>query len=208
MSTRGEALTYKIASVLLQYPDDHVLGSLPDTCAALPLIPHKAARRSVGEFVGWLRARSHAEAAEHYVSTFDLRRRCCLYLSYYRHGDTRARGMALLAMKQAYRAAGHQPPDNELPDYLPLLLEFAAMEPDAGRELLVRCQPGLELLRQGLAETSSPYRHLIDAVCAGLPTPGRQQRATIAKLRSDGPPGEQVGLEPFAPPEYITGEAR
>ncbi len=50
------------------------------------------------------------------METFDLRRRCALYLTYYRYGDTRKRGMAMLAFKAAYRAAGLEPTDSELPD--------------------------------------------------------------------------------------------
>ena len=57
--------------------------------------------------------------AEHYVAVFDMKRRCCPYLTYWTHGDTRNRGAALVRFKQVYRASGAVPRDDELPDHLP-----------------------------------------------------------------------------------------
>ena len=203
---------YKLASVLLQYPtmalyDDlrggGVLESeaarLPRPCAAL-----------FGRFLGWLAATPPAEAAQHYVATFDLRRRCALYLTYYRYGDTRKRGMAMLAFKAAYRAAGYEPvrPDGEaegeLPDYLPLVLDFAALHP-RGEKLLRAHRADLELLLRALREAPSPYAGLIEAVCTQLPGLRRPDQALVRRLWASGPPGEEVGLEPFAPPDYLRG---
>ena len=75
------------------------------------------------------------EAAACYVDTFDLHRRRTLHLTYYRHGDTRERGMALTALVDAYRAARVRLVPGELPDFLPALLELAAMVP-AGAAVL------------------------------------------------------------------------
>jgi nitrate reductase delta subunit len=142
------------------------------------------------------------------VETFDLRRRCALYLTYYRHGDTRRRGMALLAFKTAYRAAGLAPSADDLPDYLPVVLDFAAVAP-AGAELLRRHRADLELLRRALHEAGTPYAAVLDAVCAQLPRLGRRDLLRVRAAQQQDPPTEEVGLEPFAPPGYLTGrEAR
>lgn len=194
-------LAHATASILLRYPNEDVFAAIDDMTVALPLLRDKKVRRPLVAFTEWLDTTTPNEATEHYVATFDLQRRCSLYLTYYRHGDTRARGMALVGLKNTYRNAGHQPPEAELPDYLPVLLEFAAAEPEPGNRLLVQCQAGLELLRRGLEATDSPYQQVVAAVCATLPAPGRHQRATITKLAAEGPPTEEVGLEPFAPPE-------
>ena len=69
-------------------------------------------------------------APPHYVDAFDFSKQCSLHLTYHVHGDRRQRGLAMLKLKQAYRAAGFEPPGDELPDYLPLMLEFAALAPD------------------------------------------------------------------------------
>lgn len=204
----GPALLYKITSILLRYPDDQVLARLDNVAAALPAIGDPRVRASVAGVVDWLGTVPATEAAQHYVSTFDHTRRRSLHLTYYRHGDTRARGMALLALKHTYRSAGYEPPEHELPDFLPLILEFAALAPEPGTRILIQCQAGLELLRPALHEVASPYGHLIDALCRQLPALPLRHRTALKRLAAEGPPTEQVGLEPFAPPEYFTGEHR
>jgi nitrate reductase molybdenum cofactor assembly chaperone len=89
--------------------------------------PPRASREPFAIFLQWLSRTSPDTVAKHYVETFDLRRRCALYLTYYQCGDTRKRGMAMLACKTAYRTEGLEPTDSELPDYLPLVLDFAAL---------------------------------------------------------------------------------
>ena len=83
---------------------------------------------------------------------FDLSRKHALYLSYWTDGDTRRRGEVLGRFKSAYRASGFLVDTHgELPDYLPMVLEFAALaDLDAGRELLQAYRPSLELLRIAL----------------------------------------------------------
>jgi nitrate reductase delta subunit len=116
--------------------------------------------------------------------------------------------MALLALKHTYRQAGHPPPDDELPDFLPLVLEFAALAPDPGRRVLIQCQAGLELLTDAVRAVGSPYAAPLDVVRACLPEPGPRQRRELRALAESGPPVEEVGLEPFAPPEYVAGGHR
>ena len=139
------------------------------------------------------------------MATFDLRRRCALYLTYYRYGDTRKRGMAMLAFKAAYRAAGFEPTRSELPDYLPLVLDFAALHP-RGEKLLRAHRADLELLLRALRDAPSPYADIIEAVCAQLPALRRPDQALVRRFWESGPPAEEVGLEPFAPPEYLRTE--
>ncbi len=194
---------FKLASVLLQYPTAALFEGLDVLDAAARSGP-RPGREALAGFTGWLRATPPDEVAQHYVETFDLRRRCTLYLTYYRHGDTRRRGMAMLAFKAAYRAAGLEPSDAELPDYLPLVLDFAAMSP-RGEALLRQHRAELELLRSALGDAGSPYAAVAGAVCGLLPRLGRREVLLVARLREQGPPTEDVGLEPFAPPGYLTG---
>jgi nitrate reductase delta subunit len=210
MRTRRRAATpYKLLSVLLRYPGRPVVEAreeLADAVAALPRGPEKPL---LERFLPHLVESSPSELERTYVETFDLRRRTSLYLTYYLHGDTRKRGMALLRLKRLYAAAGLELAREELPDYLPLVLEFAALGPDgAGETLLRQHHAALELLRTNLADAESPYAHVLDAVCAGLPRLSALERERVRGLAEDGPPGEQVGLEPFAPPEVMPVEAR
>jgi nitrate reductase molybdenum cofactor assembly chaperone NarJ/NarW len=201
---------YKLASVLLQYPTAALFDDVKGGGDAGGVLEAEVARLPrpcavpLGRFLGWLRATPPSEVAQHYVATFDLRRRCALYLTYYRYGDTRKRGMAMLAFKAAYRGAGFEPSDSELPDYLPLVLDFAALH-TRGEKLLRAHRADLELLLRALRDAPSPYADVIEAVCAQLPGLRRPDHALVRRLWESGPPAEEVGLEPFAPPGYLTG---
>ena len=99
---------FKVASVLLQYPTVALFDGLGQLAEAVSAGP-RATQRPFGIFLDWLSGTSPDTVARHYVETFDLRRRCALYLTYYRYGDTRKRGMAMVAFKAAYRDAGLSP---------------------------------------------------------------------------------------------------
>ncbi|MGE5760459.1 MAG: nitrate reductase molybdenum cofactor assembly chaperone [Gemmatimonadota bacterium] len=197
---------YKLASLLLQYPTTALFGGLDHLDAAAASISPRASRDAFTRFFGWLRATPPTEVAQHYVETFDLRRRCALYLTYYRYGDTRTRGMSMLTFKTAYRAAGFIPTDDELPDYLPMVLDFAALSA-RGESMLRAHRADLELLRRALGQAGTPYADVVDAVCAQLPKLGRRDVSLVTRAWEQGPPKEEVGLEPFAPPDYLTGAA-
>jgi len=194
---------YKLASVLLQYPTMALfdgLGQLAEAANAAP----RASQRPFRIFLEWLSRTSPDAVAMHYVETFDLRRRCALYLTYYRYGDTRKRGMAMLEFKAAYRAAGFEPVADELPDYLPLVLDFAALHP-RGEQLLRAHRADLELLLRALRQAESPYADVVAALCAQLPGLRKPDLARVSRAWEQGPPAEDVGLDPFAPPGYLSG---
>ena len=145
-----------------------------------------------------------------YVHLFDLSRKQALYLSYWTDGDTRRRGEVLGRFKAAYRASVWLvDTGGELPDYLPIVLEFAAVaDPDAGLALLAEFRPSLELLRLALSDAGTPYADGVAAVCAVLPGASPKDRAAVAAM-AGGPPTEQVGLEPYDPrllPLHPVGE--
>jgi nitrate reductase delta subunit len=144
------------------------------------------------------------ELAERYVETFDLAGRCGLYLTYYGLGDRRERGMELVRLRGLYRASGLPQEGDELPDHLPVMLEFAAHAPDdRGERILREHRPALELIRAALHERESPWAAVLDALAELLGTPSALDRARAVRLAAEGPPGERVGLEPFAPPEAM-----
>lgn len=196
---------YKLASVLLQYPTAALFEGLDTLDAAAAQTAPRPGREAFARFLDWLRATPPTEVAQHYVETFDLRRRCALYLTYHRHGDTRKRGMAMLAFSAAYQAAGFERCEDELPDYLPVVLDFAALHP-RGEALLRTHRVELELIRRALARAQTPYADLVEAVGARLPRLTRRHLAIVGRLNESGPPTEDVGLEPFAPPEYLAGQ--
>lgn len=196
---------FKLASVLLQYPTQALFDGLDELDAAAADLSSRKSREPLTRFLAWLRKSSPTEVAQHYVATFDLRRRCALYLTYYRYGDTRKRGMAMLAFKTAYRNANFTPTEDELPDYLPLVLEFAALT-SAGTKLLHGHRADMELLRRALHEAETPYADIIDSICVQLPGLKRRDLALVRTHSGAEPPHEDVGLEPYGPPEYLSGE--
>jgi nitrate reductase delta subunit len=190
------------AALCLEYPDAgwraH-LSLLRQTAGALP----GAAGVALDRFVAHADRTPADDLARHYVETFDLRRRCCLYLTYYAFGDTRKRGMALLRFTHAYRVEGFTIGSAELPDHLAVVCEFAARRPAPGLRLLRDNRAGIELLWLALTDAQSPYRHVVDLVRAVLPEPAPRDLARALELARSGPPAEEVGLEPFAPPEHL-----
>jgi nitrate reductase delta subunit len=115
----------RTGSLALGYPDAEWRQHLPLLHATADAVdgPAQAGLRAFLAAVG---ARSPGEFQQAYVETFDLRRRCCPYLTYYSCGDTRKRGMALLRFTAAYRTAGFELAGQELPDHLAVLCEFTA----------------------------------------------------------------------------------
>jgi nitrate reductase delta subunit len=112
--------------------------------------------------------------------------------------------VALLRLKRMYRAAGLPLEGPELPDYLPVMLEFAASAPGGQGEIALReHRPALELLRSALEDRGTPYADVVATVCGTLGEPSAADRARALKLAAAGPPSELVGLEPFAPPEVM-----
>lgn len=198
LSEKDKRVTWRIAALLLDYPGEATLGLLDDLRAAAEDVAEPA-RTPLLSFVDHAGRTSKTELQQHYVENFDLRRRNCLHLTYYAYGDTRKRGMALLRFKHAYKVAGVELDEQELPDHLSVVLEFAATaDPVVGRRLLIEHRPVIELLRLSLRECESPYAGLLDAVCATLPPLNVADNRRIKELAAQGPPDEEVGLEPYA----------
>jgi nitrate reductase delta subunit len=194
-------------SLLLGYPDRLLLDRLPMVRQVADAVPEPAGQ-ALGRFVDRLEQTPAAELAAEYVETFDLRQRGCLYLTYYAFGDTRKRGSALVRFSHAYRQAGLDPPAGELPDHLAVVCQFAALAPTPGVHLLVEHRAAIELLRLSLADARSAYLDVVDALRAALPPPAETDLARALELARTGPPAEEVGLEPFAPPEYMGAPRR
>src|SRR3954470_11532391 len=137
------ALAWQAASLLLDTPDETLLVRLPVLRAAARRLPPPLAS-SMGQFLDQMESAPLRDLQEDYVETFDNRRRCNLFLTYFAHGDTRKRGMALLRFKQTYLASGFDLDEAELPDHLCVVLEYAAtVDQQRGRDLMLDHRAGL-----------------------------------------------------------------
>ncbi|MER5912643.1 nitrate reductase molybdenum cofactor assembly chaperone [Streptomyces sp. NPDC001982] len=161
----SDAVLHQAAALCLTYPDE-------DFVARLPLL--REAAPQLREFIDHATVTPLGELAEHYVRVFDFRNRHSLYLSWWHDGDTRRRGMSLVRFKDLYRAHGLEFSGEELPDFLPAVLEFAART--GNTDPLVEHHDALEQLRSRLTDFGTPYASVLDAVCATLPPPPTGKR--------------------------------
>ncbi|MPV36028.1 nitrate reductase molybdenum cofactor assembly chaperone [Georgenia subflava] len=205
VTDRERALTCMAASVLLDYPTAERLERMAVVAGGIGGLPAPVRERLAG-FLEVALGRDPQALARHYVETFDLKRKCSMYLSYFLTGDTRRRGTALVRFVEAYRAGGFELDRNELPDFLPIVLEFtAAGDAELGTALLASHREGIEVLRSALTSMGSPYAAVVEAVCLVLPRPSAETEDRLLQLITAGPPTEMVGLsamgplEPFAP---------
>lgn len=185
------------ASILLDYPKPDRRVHFEEVAGAVAGLPAEIA----GEFSAFFSAASAMDQSEleaHFTLIFDQKRKCCPYLTYYSTGDTRRRGMALVGFIEAYRAAGWEALDGELPDYLPMVLEFSARSdsPIAG-QLLTSYREGIEVLRTALESFDSPYSHVVSAVCRSFGEIDEETRERYLRLVNEGPPTEMVGVTTF-----------
>jgi nitrate reductase molybdenum cofactor assembly chaperone NarJ/NarW len=201
------AVAWQSASLLLGYPDERLLGELELIRAASHDLPATLGE-PIREVVVHLESMPSTEAQAEYVETFDNRRRNSLFLTYFAHGDTRKRGVALLRFKQTYLRSGFVLDDSELPDHLSVVLEYAAtVDQELGWGLLLDHRAGLELLRMSLRDAGSPWAGAVEVVSATLPKLRGDELEAVRRLAAEGPPEEEVGLTPYATPAFDPGPA-
>ncbi len=195
--------TLRLAALLLDYPDRELYAATPELAQVAARIPAHAGGEQLQRFLAARADVGETATQEAYVATFDFHKRASLHLSYYRDGDRRQRGMTLLGLKRRIRGAGLELRGGELPDYLPAILEFAALVPHEAEPILRRFRAAIELLRVSLRDMESPYADVLDAVSQVLPAMNGAELADARRMAAEGPPDEEVGLEPFAPPEVM-----
>ncbi|MEV7689414.1 nitrate reductase molybdenum cofactor assembly chaperone [Streptomyces bungoensis] len=202
------ALLLRLISLLLQYPDAELVSAGDELADRIRTLAPTPAGRHLTVFADWFAAEEPEALERHYVEVFDLRRRSSLYLTYYLHGDTRRRGMALLTLARRYQATGWDVDGGELPDHLPVVLEFAALAGSGpGEAPLRRHRRGLDLIHRALEAAESPYQHLLAALLTLLPPPTDADEQAVARLAAEGPPDEDVGLDPYGAGEFAPPDA-
>ncbi|WP_114855710.1 nitrate reductase molybdenum cofactor assembly chaperone [Brachybacterium sp. YJGR34] len=197
MTTEELRICWIAVSWMLTYPEERTIERFTAVRELAGGLPDPARTALLGS-LHQLSAQDPVILQEQYVDTFDTRRRGCLHLTYFSHGDTRRRGMALLRIKQDFRAAGLVIGAEELPDHLPVVLEFAAAhDAERGAKILRANRPGVELLRLHLADIGSPWHGALVALCATLPPLDADDRAAVLRLAEEGPEEELVGLDGY-----------
>ncbi|WP_122261855.1 nitrate reductase molybdenum cofactor assembly chaperone [Ornithinimicrobium cerasi] len=197
LSPRAQADAWQLSSLLLDYPGDDLQARVPVLREVVAGLPEPVAA-PLGRFLLHVGATPLEELRRDYVDTFDVTRKCALHLTYFLYGDTRNRGVALVQFKQLYRQHGVElaDADAELPDYLPLVLEFGAtVAPEVGWKVLNDHRVGIELLRRALDRRGSAWLDVVQAVRATLPELDGDDEEALARLIAQGPPQETVGID-------------
>ncbi|MCE8555170.1 nitrate reductase molybdenum cofactor assembly chaperone [Ruegeria pomeroyi] len=152
--------TLKALSLILSYPTRELQAAMPEIGGVLAADSRltAAARRDLRPLVEALGVRDIYDLEEQYVMLFDRSRTLSLNLFEHVHGESRDRGGAMVSLLETYRAGGFDPVTSELPDHLPVLLEFLSMRPFAeAQETLADAAHIFEALSARLVRRESPY---------------------------------------------------
>ena len=153
-------IAYKALAALLSYPTAELLAALPEIGAVIDgeAKLRRRERRALSALLAELAACDLIDAQERFVALFDRGRATSLHLFEHVHGESRDRGQAMVDLKATYAQAGLVLKANELPDYLPVLLEFLSLQPDAvARDMLEDCAHIVRRIGDALAKRDSAY---------------------------------------------------
>lgn len=159
---------YKALSVLLCYPEPELIDAIDDVRDLLADSPTAAAM--LEPLLLTLEGGDLISLQERYVQTFDRNPSQSLHLFEHIHGEDRSRGQAMVDLIEEYRRHDFEPVTHELPDYVPLFLEFLSIcEPGEAGRLLGDAIHVLAHVGQKLRESLSPYAGVMDVlVCGGV----------------------------------------
>jgi nitrate reductase delta subunit len=181
--------TLKVLSALLTYPSEEIQAAAPELKSVLAregvLKRHDLA--AVGALIDDIAAHDLFDAQERYILLFDRTRSLSLHLFEHVHGESRDRGQAMVDLIKLYEDGGYWPTTAELPDFLPLFLEYAATRAPAEAIELVG-QPGhvFAALKERLVKRKSPYAAVFSALAAI--SRAKLDEAALAALREEADP--------------------
>lgn len=177
-------LTFRVLSALLSYPTPELKAQLAQAERIVRAEGLLGAPQLEGvcAFLGYLRETPQFDAESAHLDAFDRGRSTSLYLFEHIHGESRERGQAMVKLLLRYRAHGLNPSTRELPDYLPLFLEFLSTRPaaEAGKHL-AEVADIVALIGERLRRRGAPHAALLEAVASLAP-----QSAATSDLEADG----------------------
>jgi len=159
--------TLKALSALLSYPTEELVRALPDIAQVLGRDKGLSTgdREALTGLMGELLADDLLDAQERYVEVFDRGRATALHLFEHVHGESRDRGQAMVDLQQIYARAGYELATQELPDYLPAMLEFLSLRPfDEACDMLGDCAHILRAIGETLQSRGSHYAAVFAAL--------------------------------------------
>lgn len=199
--------TYRALAVLLSYPTPETAESIPAAMFALAsenIAPARLVKR-LAPLAGELSQDDLYDVQARYVDLFDRTRSLSLQLYEHVHGESRDRGQAMVELLKLYSAHGLELTAKELPDHLPVFLEFLSTLPAAeAAALLGQAAHVLEALRERLRKRQSPYARVFDVLVA-LVEADRNPEALKALLQEpDDDPDDLEALDKAWAEEQVT----
>lgn len=192
------ALTYKALAVLLAYPTADTQELAEAAIQAIEdegMVPLQV-RRSLRRLADELANGDLFELQERYVWQFDRTRSLSLNLYEHVHGESRDRGQAMVALLELYRSKGVELSANELPDNLPVFLEFLSLLPEAeASSLLGEAAHVLAAMGQRLHKRQSPYRAVFGALTALAGAEADAEALASLMQEPDDDPGDFETLD-------------
>ncbi|MBU8567796.1 nitrate reductase molybdenum cofactor assembly chaperone [Virgibacillus pantothenticus] len=156
---------YQMIAFLLKYPNEELMKELPYLKQEIEHLNDPLIKNKLHKFIEIVSDTHLTDWVDHYIETFDFGKVTNLYVTYLKLGEHRKRGMELLQLKNFYEQAGFFVTDKELPDYLPLMLEFCAqVSMEKSNELLQLHSKSIWMIREKLSEAGSYYDLLFDAL--------------------------------------------
>lgn len=191
-------------AALLVYPGADLLAALPeirDALAGSSLLP-PADRERLARLIGDLQHTDPLLLEERYVQLFDRGRTTSLHLFEHVHGESRDRGPAMVDLMQVYEKAGLRLAGNELPDYLPAVLEYLSCRSLAeARAMLDDCAHILRKIGETLAQRGSRYAAVLAALLSVARAPGLDWTRAVEPAPPEPPIDDEWADTPaFAPP--------
>lgn len=181
----------KITSLLLSYPTEAIHAGLPElkTLLADETSGGEAERALLARLVDDLLRLDLMEAQERYVYLFDRTRTLSLHLFEHVHGESRDRGQAMVDLMEMYDAAGFEIDARELPDFLPLFLEFlSTRSPEEIHDMLDQTAHIVTAIRERLQKRDSIYRYAFAALeTLSQSTPDKALLAELLTAPEDDP---------------------
>ena len=152
----------RLLSALLQYPDHDLLSQIEMIETEVDDMPSKEMKKCMDDFLLYLKTHSPIQLQEGYTAAFDMNPTTTLNLTYHTFGDNEKRADMLARLQQRYQDAGYERITGELPDYLPMMLEFLSVCPESENTGLIwECLRGLEDVVDRLQKAAPPYAALL-----------------------------------------------
>jgi len=155
---------YKITSLLLQYPQKEWDDALPEIKEEIRIMDNPMVKAYLTSFIHYLESTPHIRVCEKYVNTFDYHGVTSLYLTYNVFKDSRERGEALVKLRKILSDSDLETDTEELPDYLPMILEFLSEADDQYVHRLLKLHlNSIIKAEKDLVENDSEYHFLLKA---------------------------------------------